>query len=143
MNKIEETRKLLIEKYGEPKVEIRDGKKYRFVNVNLENFDKMMNLVFKLANQYEITLTEEQIDVFCDFAINDVQPNVLNVIKRLSKYSENPNSNYGKKPFTRLLNCFQKFRNEEDYSPDYTINYFVEYIRSSNIRNGGNLRSFM
>ena len=21
------------------------------------------------------------------------------------------------KPFTRLLNCFQKFRNEEDYSP--------------------------
>jgi len=144
MTKIEQTRKLLIEKYGEPKLEMRDGKKYRFVNVNLENFDNMMELIFKLSRQYNITLTEEHIDVFCDFAVNEVQPNVLNVIKKLNRYvARNENLNYGKKAFTRLLDCFQKFRNEEDYSPNYTMNYFVEYLRCSNIYNKGNLRSFM
>ena len=145
MTKIDLTRKFFIEKYGEPKVEIKDGKKYRFVNTYLENFDKMMDVVFKLAKQYDILLTENQIDVFCDFAMNDVQPNIENVAKKLGRYIAvgNEKVNNGKKAFTKLLTRFEEFKDEDNYSPYYTMHYFVEYFRCSDIRNRGNLRAFM
>ena len=145
MTKIDLTRKFFIEKYGEPKVEIKDGKKYRFVNTYLENFDKMMDVVFKLAKQYDILLTENQIDVFCEFAMNDVQPNIENVANKLGKYIAvgNEKINNGKKAFCRLLTRFEEFKKEDNYSPYYTMHYFVEYYRCSDVNNRGNLRAFM
>ena len=143
MTKIEQTRKILIEQHGEPKVEIKDGMKYRYVNVDLQNFDNMMECVFKLSSKFDITLLEEHIDVLCDFALTEIQPNVTNVVNKLKKLVAAKNINSGKKAFVGLLNRFENFRNEDDYDARYTINYFVEYLKCENVRYQNSFKSLM
>ena len=41
MNKIEETKAYLIKEHGEPVDKIVDGRRYRFENVELQNFEKL------------------------------------------------------------------------------------------------------
>ena len=143
--KIEETRKLLIDKYGEPKIEIRDGKKYRFENIELNNFDRMIFLFQSLSNAFQIELKKEHIDVICDFAITEVQPNVVNVIHKLERYVKERERkiNYGKKPLSNLLECFEEYKNDKDYKPTFIMNYFVKYLKCANIYHKENFKSLM
>ena len=40
--RIEETREYLIEKYGEPVEKMVDGRKYKFINTSLNNFNELI-----------------------------------------------------------------------------------------------------
>ena len=143
--KIEETRNYLIKKFGEPKVEIRNGMKYRFENVELKNFDKLITLFQKLTTTFKIELKKEHIDVICDFAITEVQPNVVNVINKLERFAKEKENkiNFGKKPLTNLLQCFEDLQNGKDYKPQYIMNYCVKYLRCANIYHKENFKSLM
>lgn len=143
--KIEETKKYLIEKFGEPKAEVRNGMKYRFENVELKNFDKLINLFQELTNSFKIELKKEHIDVICDFAKTEVQPNVVNVINKLERYAKEKESkiNFGKKPLTNLLNCFEQYKNDKNYKPTYIMNYFVKHLKCTNIYHKENFKSML
>lgn len=145
MNKIEETRKFFIEKYGEPYEKMVDGRKYRFINVELQNFDKLTKLFQEVAASFEIGLKEELIAVICDFAKAEVQPNVVNVINKMERLAKERKNkiNFGKKPFTRLLQSLEDFYNGESYCEKYIMNIFVKELRCANIYHKNNFTNIL
>lgn len=135
MTRIDETRKFFIEEYGEPIEKVVDGKKYRYVNSPLESFDKLIKMLKESARILNINLKEEHINAFCDFALTEVHPNVLNVATKLEKYVkswENKGS-LGKKPVVNLLNELEEYYNDEKYKPRCLMGIFVKHIKCADV----------
>ena len=143
MDKIEETRKYLIEKYGEPVEKILpDGKKYSFVNMDLKNFDNLIMVFKKLTMMYNVELKSEHINVLCDFAKTGVQQNVENVVKKLNRYIKDKERNvgFGRKPFLRLLNELEELYNDEKYNTNCIMDIFVNCTKCADVRKKENFR---
>ena len=134
--RIENTRQYLIEKYGEPIDKVVDGRKYKFINIELESFDKLIKALKDVASILKVDLKEEHINAFCDFALIEVQPNVLNVATILEKHvnSWQKKGCLSKKPVIYLLNEIETFYNDKAYKPRYLMSMFVEYIKCVDVR---------
>lgn len=136
MDKIKQTEAELIEKYGEPKEKMVNGVKYKFVNVYLKNFNTLIEIFNDIEKLQRHSLSDSQIAVICDFALNEVQLNVENVIRRLERYRRSynrKNNNYADK-LQRLFKDFDEFYISKDYNPLRIIDIFVEDIDSIDYR---------
>lgn len=136
MDKIKQTEAELIEKYGEPEEKIVNGVKYKFVNVYLKNFNTLMEIFNDIEKLQRRSLSDSQIAVICDFALNEVQLNVENVIRRLERYRRSynrRNNNYADK-LQKLFKDFDEYYISKDYNPLRIIDIFVEDIDSVDYR---------
>jgi len=141
MDKYEQTRQYLIEKYGDHKEKIIDGKIYRYINAELDNLDKLMNVFKQVVALYGKELKQEYINVICDFAISEVQPNVEIVIKKLDSLLKN--KKVSKKSFEGLLQTFEEFYNDDKYNANFIMNFFVKYLKCANIYHRNTFRTLM
>lgn len=145
MDKIKETQEFLIKKFGAPVEKMLDGRKYRYVNIDLDNFNELMDLCHTLSIKIDTPLNETHIAAICDFAKNEVQPNVRNVNKTLNRIIKELDlgMHFGRKMFKDLLNDLETFYNSEKYSPYYTMNLFVKNIKCSKFSHKDTLKTIL
>ncbi len=132
MDKIEETKKYFIEKYGEPSVKIENGVKVRFINAELSIFEKLIDVVTKASEIVDYPLNDVHIKVLCDFAMREIETNKQYAIAKIERLIKewNNNVNFGKKNMVKLLKSFEEFSSSKNYDPRTIMNLFVEHIKS-------------
>jgi len=145
MNKIEETKAYLIKEHGEPVDKIVDGRRYRYENVELQNFEKLLQLLDKASEIVNFELTETHKNAICDFVRYENPMDVEIVIDKLQSMIKQWNKKVGflRGNFKKMFNKIEEDVTGLKYNPKNVMSYFVEYLRCSQYSNKATYRSLM
>lgn len=129
---IEETKKYLIKKYGEPCEKLENGYKVIYKNLQLEAFELLIKVLKKAIKIYEIENYETAVMAMCDFAKNDDCGDLEKTAKRIKNLVSHKDSGLtkcGKDEFQKFFNELTEFANSKDYNPARIIIYLEQSFK--------------
>ena len=139
--KIEETRNYLMEQYGYPTVQKFGTMTYRFVNTELNSFNRLISAYVQICELLKIEDYQNSAFAICEYckvadpANMDIISNKLEgILKELNR-----RVNYTRKGFRNLVEELNEVLPKKDFNPHLVINYFVANLKiravSYNIKN--------
>lgn len=103
---ISDTRNYFISEYGQPSVQILDGKKYIVLNSYLQNYDTVINCFLDICDTLEINYTSSNIDTLSEILKGDMSSFSKKLAKKLTSIQRSLNTKANSKYYYRdsLLN---------------------------------------
>lgn len=129
--KIEETRKYFIEKYGEPSVKKIGNMTYKTLNQDLEAFDKFIDAILKTVELTGLKDVEKQVGIICEYAKTANPVNMQAITYKLSQNNNQLGKGYSftKKSFVKMFEEIGEIADKKDFNPNLIANYFSTFLK--------------
>lgn len=129
---IEQHRLKLIEKFGDPTPREVDGKTYRFINENLEEFNEIVTQLNEIEVLLNKPISDDVLELICIYCMKADTARIKNIRKSLQTLKKGFSYNYyAKKNACELFKDLEKDKEIIKVNILKLINYFHAHINTS------------
>ena len=129
---IEQYRLKLIEKFGDPTPREVDGKTYRFINENLEEFNEIVTQLNEIEVLMNKPISDDVLELICVYCMKADTARIKNTRKSLQTLRKSFSYNYyAKKHAKELFEDLEKDKEIIKVNILKLINYFHAHINTS------------
>lgn len=127
---IEECKLKLIKKYGDPTPSIVNGKTYRILNENLEEFNHIVTLLEEIGKKVNEQIPDDVVELVCDYCLVADLNRIMNIRKSLTTLNNSFSYNKSAKNTAHKL-LADLTNNKEDINKNILklINYFRAHLK--------------
>lgn len=128
---IEETKKYLIEKHGEPIVKQENGCTIRTINTYLDSFTRFIDSLEKLIDTLEITNIDSQMRLICEYAKDAEYLDLDYINTKLKAMQRNLDKGKKSNALNQLFEDLHEISNNPKTDPRTVMKYFRHYLGNS------------
>lgn len=138
MDLINKTREYFIERSGESCVKIENGLKHRYINTDLNNFDKLIECLKKAFEICGLEFKEDVKQAICEFAKAETPDKMENINKKLEKLIANWQKGKAirQKDFVEMIKELEAdLELKKITKPTQLVIYFEDFLNVSKCNN--------